>query len=303
MPSLRRPRGCGSACRWFLSMPSPHSWRTDNPAVAVSKVLQRRRKARWSTTRLCPTGELPAFIQALGASTADTVTRLGLEFLVLSVARTGEVRFMEWGEVDTEAATWTVPASRMKARGEHRVPLSRWAVAILEEARSLGTGSGLVFPSQKGEAPQRHGLHHGPPTARRGQCRPARLSVDLQGLDAGTDRPSHGPWWRRRWRTPWDPPPSQPTPALICSTGAGSSWRPGLRTARANTACPRRGQLLQWPRYCREHLQLRRSSPWVSGCRQHSGQPVAWRTERSKTAVDAASATATPAPDPTLTAL
>ena len=81
--------------------------------------------------------------------TADTVTRLGLEFLVLTAAQTGEVRFMEWGEVDTEAATWTVPASRMKARGEHRVPLSRWAVAILEEARSLGTGSGLVFPSRK----------------------------------------------------------------------------------------------------------------------------------------------------------
>ena len=96
-------------------------------------------------------GKLPAFIQAFRASTADTVTRLGLEFLILTAARTGEVRFMDWGEVDTEAATWTVPASRMKARREHRVPLSRRALAILEEARCLGTGSGLVFPSQKGK--------------------------------------------------------------------------------------------------------------------------------------------------------
>ena len=58
---------------------------------------------------------------------------------------------MDWGVVDTEAATWTVPASRIKARREHRVPLSRRALAILEEARCLGTGSGLVFPSQKGK--------------------------------------------------------------------------------------------------------------------------------------------------------
>ena len=58
---------------------------------------------------------------------------------------------MEWSEVDTEAATWTVPAARMKARREHRVPLSRRALAVLQKARSLGTGSGLVFPSRKGK--------------------------------------------------------------------------------------------------------------------------------------------------------
>ena len=125
-------------------------WRTDNPAVAVSKVLRRSRGKKEHHPAMAY-GELPAFIQALRASTADTVNRLGLEFLVLTAARTGEVCFMEWGEVDTEAATWTVPASRMKARREHRVPLSRRALAILEEARCLGTGSGLVFPSQKGK--------------------------------------------------------------------------------------------------------------------------------------------------------
>ena len=123
-------------------------WRVDNPAVAVSKVLPRSRGKKEHHPAMAY-GKLPAFIQALRTSTADTVTRLGLEFLVLSAARTGEVRFMEWGEVDTEAATWTVPAPRMKVRKEHRVPLSTRALAVLEEARSLGTGSGLVFPSQK----------------------------------------------------------------------------------------------------------------------------------------------------------
>ena len=125
--------------------------RTDNPAVAVRKVLPRRRGQKKHHPAM-PYGKLPAFLQTLRASTADTVTKLGLEFLILTAARTGEVRFMEWSEVDTEAATWTVPAARMKARREHRVPLSRRGLAILEEARRLGMGSGLVFPSRKGES-------------------------------------------------------------------------------------------------------------------------------------------------------
>ena len=116
----------------------------------MRKVLPRRRGQKKHHPAM-PYGELPAFLQMLRASTADTITKLGLEFLILTAARTGEVHFMEWGEVDTEAATWTVPAARMKARREHRVPLSRRGLAILEEARSLGTGTGLVFPSRKGK--------------------------------------------------------------------------------------------------------------------------------------------------------
>ena len=125
-------------------------WRVDNPAVVVKKVLPRRRGTK-SHHPAMSYGKLPAFLQTLNGSTADPITRLGLEFLILTAARTGEVRFMNWGEVDTVAATWTVPAPRMKARREHRVPLPRRAMAVLEEARSLGTGSGLVFPSRKGK--------------------------------------------------------------------------------------------------------------------------------------------------------
>ena len=125
-------------------------WRVDNPALAVSKVLPRRRRTKEHHPAMAH-GQLPAFIQALRVSTADTVTKLGLEFLILTAARNGEVRLMEWSEVDTKAATWTCPATHMKARREHRVPLSRRALAILEEARSLGKGTAFVFPSRKGE--------------------------------------------------------------------------------------------------------------------------------------------------------
>ena len=75
--------------------------------------------------------------------------KLAFEFLILTAARSGEVRLATWDEIDTEAATWTVPASRMKAGLEHRVPLSDRGLAILEEARALADGSGLVFPGTR----------------------------------------------------------------------------------------------------------------------------------------------------------
>ena len=56
-------------------------------------------------------------------SNADPLTRLSFEFLVLTAARSGQVRMSTWSEIDLESSTWTVPAKRMKARREHRVPL------------------------------------------------------------------------------------------------------------------------------------------------------------------------------------
>ena len=76
IPSLRRPRGCGSACRWFLSMPSPLVGAPTTPLRPCPRCSDGA-EARRSTTRPWPTGELPAFIQALRASTADTVTQAG----------------------------------------------------------------------------------------------------------------------------------------------------------------------------------------------------------------------------------
>ena len=65
-------------------------------------------------------------------------------------SRSGEVRGARWDEVDDAAATWTVPPARMKAKLEHRVPLSERAVTVLDEARDISDRSGLVFPSPTG---------------------------------------------------------------------------------------------------------------------------------------------------------
>ena len=74
---------------------------------------------------------------------------LAFEFLVLTACRSGEVRFATWDEIDFASATWTIPARRMKAQREHRVPLSARALEILREAKKLADGSDLIFPSQR----------------------------------------------------------------------------------------------------------------------------------------------------------
>jgi integrase len=103
-----------------------------------------------------PYVQVPDAVVRVRESSADVPTKLSFEFLVLTAGRSGEVRAAEWGEVDWEAATWEIPAARMKARRPHRVPLSGRAIEILREASSFADGQGLVFPatrSGKGTSP------------------------------------------------------------------------------------------------------------------------------------------------------
>ena len=92
-------------------------------------------------------------VRAVRESQGSLAARLAFEFLVLTAARSGEVRGAVWSEFDLEAAVWTIPGERMKGGREHRVPLSDRALALLDEARALDDGSGLVFPSPVGRKP------------------------------------------------------------------------------------------------------------------------------------------------------
>ena len=96
-----------------------------------------------------PYALLPAALRAVRASTATTAVKLGFQFLALTACRSGEVRGARWEEVDLGAAAWTVPAERMKGGRAHRVPLSEQAIAVLDEARGLDNGSGLLFPAPR----------------------------------------------------------------------------------------------------------------------------------------------------------
>lgn len=90
-----------------------------------------------------PYAELPKFMAALRAQ--DGVSASALEFAILTVARTGEVIGAKWTEVDLKEKVWTVPAERMKADKDHRVPLSARAVEILQSMKALGSAE-FVFP-------------------------------------------------------------------------------------------------------------------------------------------------------------
>ena len=81
-------------------------------------------------------------------STRSAVAARALEFTVLTAARSGEALGARWEEIDLDRRVWTVPAERMKAGREHRVPLSGRASAILESVAELGT-KGFIFPGPK----------------------------------------------------------------------------------------------------------------------------------------------------------
>ena len=72
---------------------------------------------------------------------------LCLRFLALTAGRSNEARGTRWNEIEESDAAWHIPADRMKSGIEHRVPLSRQSLEVLDAARQLGDGSGLVFPS------------------------------------------------------------------------------------------------------------------------------------------------------------
>ena len=91
---------------------------------------------------------VPVVIKTVRATNARPVVKLAFEFLVLTAARSGEVRGAVWTEIDRDEGVWTIPATRMKAKREQRVPLCRRAIEILGAARTLGEGgSPLLFPS------------------------------------------------------------------------------------------------------------------------------------------------------------
>ena len=89
---------------------------------------------------------------SLNCGNEKSPTALALEFCILTAARSGEVLGARWSEIDLAKKIWAVPANRMKAGREHRVPLSGRAVSILRQLAELNTGE-FVFPGRKPKKP------------------------------------------------------------------------------------------------------------------------------------------------------
>ena len=117
-------------------------------AVAVINRSLPRGAAKVKHHAALPYADLPDFIVRLRER--ESMGRLALEALILTAARSGEIRGAAWGEFDLEAGLWTIPASRMKAAREHVVPLSPAALALFRrmQANRL-VHTDLVFPGQK----------------------------------------------------------------------------------------------------------------------------------------------------------
>lgn len=127
-----------------------HGYRADNPADAALAVLPNHDMKA---------GHHPSVDYRRISSVVETIrndgrtyigNRLALNFLVLTAARSNEVRGARWSELDLAARTWTVPAERMKSRRKHVVPLSDAAIAVLGECEAIRRGGELVFPGQNG---------------------------------------------------------------------------------------------------------------------------------------------------------
>jgi integrase len=122
-------------------------WREPFVMAAVNKALpkQPRKSGRFEALSYA---EVPAFIAKLRER--ESMGRLALEALVLTAARSGEVRLARWSEIDPDKATWTIPAERMKAGKTHVVPLSPAALRVFRRAAELRVaGTDLVFPGLK----------------------------------------------------------------------------------------------------------------------------------------------------------
>ena len=132
---------------WAVAM----EFRIDNPCDRIGPVLSPQHDVV-QHMRALPHRDVPAAIRTVRASTGAPGVKLAFEFLVLTAARWGEVRWAEWAEIDRDEGVWTVPATRMKSNRQHRVPLCGRALEILDAARTLGEGvSPLVFTGRPGK--------------------------------------------------------------------------------------------------------------------------------------------------------
>lgn len=127
--------------RGYREGENPARWRGH-----LAQILPARTRLSRGHHKAIPYEQVPAFVAKLHER--EAVAALALEFTVLTAARSGEVIGATWSEVDLEKAVWTVPADRMKAAKEHRVPLSPRAVEILKGLQPLGRN--WLFPGTTG---------------------------------------------------------------------------------------------------------------------------------------------------------
>lgn len=126
-----------------------HGHITANPVTVIDHILPKQ-SSKPEHQPAMPWRIIPEFVKAhLAKLEPGDSTRAALLLLILTATRSGEVRGAVWEEFDLTKCVWTVPASRMKAKEHHRVPLSKAAIALLKALKEQQLHETLVFPSPR----------------------------------------------------------------------------------------------------------------------------------------------------------
>ena len=159
---------CEAVMRWCWA----HQIVGANPVPVVDHLLPLRppKRERVRHQPAMPWRDLPHFVSTSVRSPKSSSTRALLEFIILTAVRSGEARGMKWGKLSLANAVWTIPATRMKAKVAHRVPLTGRALQIIAEQRQRYPNQPLVFPAPRGDT-FRHGAYKVPARSRRSQHR------------------------------------------------------------------------------------------------------------------------------------
>ena len=144
--ATRVKQRCHTVMKWCWA----HGLLSSNPVDNVGHLLPHRNGAQPTHQPAMPWQDIPEFVRVRLRSGPYNVSRALLEFVILTAARSGEARGMTWDEVNFNDRVWTIPASRMKAKVVHRIPLAQRALEILSAQRTRHPDADLVFPSVRG---------------------------------------------------------------------------------------------------------------------------------------------------------
>lgn len=134
-----------AASRGFREGNNPASWKgcLAHRLPPISRIKRTRHHPA------LPWKFVPSFVRELREN--ESVSAAALLFCILNASRSAEVRSATWSEIDFDNRIWTIPAERMKAGREHRVPLSLQSIEVLTQVDKLKRGRGsIIFPSRKG---------------------------------------------------------------------------------------------------------------------------------------------------------
>ena len=123
----------------------------NNPLTGINKAFQKPTKQHLPTLK---PEELPVLLHTLTTASIKHTTRCLIEWQLHTMVRPSEAAGTRWDEIDLEAATWHIPAERMKRKKEHVIPLSSQCLVLLELIKPISGRSQFVFPSDRD--PKKH---------------------------------------------------------------------------------------------------------------------------------------------------